>query len=151
MSIFRTSKQVAFTELLVAVEETVGDYDDFAKVLGDSPIAPAFSEFAQQRKSLIERVETEMRLLDDLPSPPNEDKEDLGKLVHRIRAAFSRDALHPALQEMLADEQRTLELAKKCEQGDLNQSEQKIIADLVKQIETTMPRLRAIAAGIHVE
>ena len=148
MSIFRTSKQVAFTELLVAVEETVDDYSDFAKVLGDSPIATVFSEFAQQRQSLIDRLETEMRLLDDLPSPPNEDKEDVGKLVHRIRAAFSRDALHPALQEMLEDEQRTLGLARRCEKEELNQAEQKIIADLMKQIETTISRLSEIAAGL---
>jgi hypothetical protein len=150
MSILRTSKQVAFTELLVAVEETMDDYADFAKVFEDSPVASAFEEFAQQRKPLIERLETELRLLNDLPSPPNEDKEDLGKLVHRIRAAFSRDALHPALQEMLEEEQHTLELARKCEEDELNQSERKIIADLVKQIEATKARLRAMSAQIEV-
>jgi hypothetical protein len=70
--------------------------------------------------------------------------------VHRIRAAFSHDALHPALQEMLEEEQRTLELARKCEREELNQSEHKIIADLVKQIEATMARLRAMSAQIKV-
>ncbi|MES2625669.1 MAG: hypothetical protein V4628_10345 [Pseudomonadota bacterium] len=150
MSIFRTAKQVAFTELLVAVEETVNDYIDLAKVLDGSAAAAVFGSFVQARKTIIEKLETEMRLLGDLPSPPNIDKEDLGKLVHRVRAAFASDALHPALQELLQDEQRTLELARACEKEELNQMESRIVADLVNQVEEAITRLQAMATNAAV-
>jgi hypothetical protein len=146
MSIFRTDKQVAFTDLLVAVEETVEDYIDLAKVLGDSPSAAQFLTFANERIPLIESLEAELRLLGDLPSVPNADKEDVGKLVHRIRAAFSSDALHPALKELIGDEEHSLQLAKICEQKELNEAERKLVMDLVQQIDQTLARLHRMAA-----
>ncbi len=145
MSIFRTDKQVAFTDLLLAVEETVDDYIDLAKVLDDSPHSTNFLAFANERKPLVERLEVELRLLDDLPSAPNADKEDVGKLMHRVRAAIANDAFHPAVRELLGDEERALQLAKNCEKEELNESEKAIISDLVAQIEQTIVRLRVMA------
>lgn len=150
MSIFRTAKQVAFTDLLIAVEDSVDNYSDLAELHTGSTIAAAFHTFIRERQPLVAKLENEMRLLDDLPSRPDADREDFGKLAHRIRAAFSRDEIPKALQEMLAKEEHTLELARNCAKEALNQSEQNIIAEMVKQVEQTIHRLRLMTAQIKL-
>src|SRR5690606_33663912 len=128
MSLLRTEKQVAFNNLLVAVVETMDDYEDFADVIDDPQIAEKFRTFMQERKTLAAQLETVIRQLDDLPSPPDADKEDLGKLVHRIRAALFENEIPRALNELIDDEQQMLELAQSCRHQGLNATEEHVVA-----------------------
>lgn len=146
MSILRTAKQVAFNDLLVAVEESVDNYGDLAHALHDSSVARTFDGFRQERNSIVRSLQAEIRRLDDLPSLPDADKEDIGKLVHRLRAALSDDEITQALQEMLDAEQHILELAGICQREELDHPESKLIADLTAQVDSTISRLRLMAA-----
>lgn len=148
MSLLRTDKQVAFNNLLVAVLEAMDDYEDFADVLDDPQVAEIFRTFMQERKSIAEQLEAVIRQLDDLPSPPDADKEDLGKLVHRIRAALFENEVPHALNELINDEQRTLELAQICRQQGLNATEEHVVAQLVASVERALARLRMMATDI---
>lgn len=148
MSILRTAQQVAFNDLLVAVEESIDDYADLAGALHDPAVSEAFHAFAQQRKSIVARLQAEIRRLDDLPSLPDADKEDLGRLVHRVRAALAADELPQAVQEMLEAEQHILELVRVCEREELDQLESALLDDLVAQIDSTVSRLRLLATEI---
>lgn len=145
MSILRTDKQVAFNDLLMAVDEAMGGYEDFAEILDDRPIADMFRSFTQERKAIAGQLEAAIRQQDDLPSHPDADREDLGKLVHRIRALLSENEILKALQEMIEDEERTLELAQICEQQGLMPTEEAVVAQLVADVERALTRMRTMA------
>ncbi len=145
MSILRTEKQVAFNDLLVAVEEARNDYEDFIKVLGDPQVGEVFRILLQERIAIAKQLAAAIRAMDDLPSLPDADKEDFGKLVHRIRAALVEDELPHALHELINDEQRTLELAQNCRQQALNATEENIVTQLLGSVDRALARLREMA------
>lgn len=146
MSILRTPKQVAFNDLLVAVEESVDNYGDLANALDDTAVAGTFHGFMQERRSIVRRLQAEIRRLDDLPSLPDPDKEDIGKLMHRLRAALSDDEITQALQEMLDAEQHIQELTGICAQEEPDPSESQLLTDLTAQVDSTVSRLRLMVA-----
>lgn len=127
--------EVALNELLVACRESVDHYQDAAELVEHATIAQQFRSIANQRKLFIDRLETEIRTLGDLPSVPDPDKETGEMIIHHLGAALTDDYASELLAQRITAEQKIKELIISARTTKVSDSCAALLNDLANQVE----------------
>lgn len=105
MNLIRNKQQTVLHDLLVATRKSVDHYRDAADFLGALRAGNELRSIANERDRLVEGLEQAVKESGDLPSVPDEDRESVEKLFHRVHASLSSDEVQDVLQQRLDAEQ----------------------------------------------
>lgn len=146
MKIWQSDEQVALQDLAVAVQHSADQYADAAAMVEVGPAADFMSVRARQREHLAEKLRQAIRQTDDLPSVPNQDKEDGEKLFNRMKAAFAENGLAAVLKQRLEDENQLQLLIVGCLDKDYPAPCSEIIRQLADDVAATEELLQGMLA-----
>jgi hypothetical protein len=137
MSIFRSDQQVALNDLLVESEKTADHYRDSADFLEGLEVSEALRNIADQRDRLAERLREAIRSHGDLPSAPDEDRESVEKLFHRVHASLSQDEIRDILQQRLDGEKHFETIIQKDREAGWMKGIEDVVDDIQQHVEST--------------
>lgn len=146
MKIWQSDEQVALQDLAVAVQHSADQYADAAAIVEVGPAADAMSAIARQREQWAEEIRQAIRQTDDLPSVPNQDKEDGEKLFNRMKAAFAEDGVAAVLQQRLDEEKQVHTLLADCRTRNYPQTLMEVIRQLETHVEQVEQQLQNLIA-----
>ncbi len=149
MSLLRGEREVALNDLQNASEETIDHYRDAVNLLGESDAGDQLLQIAEEREAIAAKLEHAIRALGDLPQAPDTDKESVQKLIHRVRAALSPDAVKEVLEQRLAAERKLIELAAQTRRTDLDETEAGVVGELAVHAEQAIACLQLLIADAH--
>jgi len=132
-----SDSEVALNELLIACRESVDHYQDATELVEHSDIAESFRQIANQRKLFLNRLESAIRELGDLPSVPDPDKEAGAMILHHLGAALSPDYTNELLAQRIAAEEHILTLIDQARATKLNPSCAALLTDLASHVAQT--------------
>lgn len=89
--LLRSEAEAALDDLAEACEAAADHYRAAAQASDDERLAAFFREMEERRSTWGERLREQIRLMGNLPSEPDADREAMDRLLIRVRAAFSRD------------------------------------------------------------
>lgn len=104
MNLFRNPQQLALNDILVAVRASADQYRDAADFVESRGASEELRRIANERDALVRRLEQAVRLAGDLPSVPDEDRESVEKLFHRLHASLSKDEIRDIMRQRLDTE-----------------------------------------------
>lgn len=110
MSLIRTDEEVALNDLLVASRESVDHYRDAADFLEGKQFTDVLRAIASQRELFIARFEQAIRVLGELPSVPDPDKETGTMLIHHAAALLSKNYSLDVIEQRLTAEEHLTSL-----------------------------------------
>jgi hypothetical protein len=102
--LLRNEQQLALNRVETLCIETADRYAAAADATDDPALSGLFGELAQQRRKFAAELADHIRALDDLPQPPDPDRETVDELLTSIKAFFSGDQ-----RDTLIDERKKLE------------------------------------------
>lgn len=105
----RNDAEVSLDDLLRAVREAADLYAD--DIEADPGLAPLFDDLLRRRQRLAEALTGLIRARGGLPREPDEDRETLHRLGHRLRAVFAEDGPAELLRDRLDAESELSRLA----------------------------------------
>ncbi len=146
MKIWQSDDQVALQDLAVAVQHSADQYADAAAMVEVGPAADAMSDIARRREQMAEEIRQAIRQTDDLPSVPNQDKEDGEKLFNRMKAAFAEDGMAAVLQQRLEEESQLQALIAGCQGKDYPPPCMAIIQRLESHVAQVEAKLQSFLA-----
>lgn len=106
MNLIRNPQQLALNDLLVAIRASADHYRDAAAFVESWTASEDLGRIAGERDALVQRLEEAVRSAGDLPSVPDEDRESVEKLFHRLHASLSRDEIHDIMRQRLDAERQ---------------------------------------------
>ncbi|MGQ9424459.1 hypothetical protein ACXYTJ_00745 [Gilvimarinus sp. F26214L] len=109
MSIIRSEQEAALNDLLVSSEKSVDHYQDAAEYLRGHKPSGILRAIAGERQTLVEDLQDAVRATGDLPSAPDEDRESVEKLLHRVHASLSEDEIQDLVRQRMEGEGELLE------------------------------------------
>ncbi len=149
MTIFKTNKQVALQDLLVAVSESVDLYRDAAEfleneLLENTAICTALNAIAHEREYFIMPLEQLIRATGDLPASPDEDKETGRKWLSHLFASLSEDSARDIVNSRLEFEQQVQDILNQCRELGLEDEFGELLMSLSVNISWTKDQLQIL-------
>lgn len=150
MTIVRNNQQLALNDLFVAGTKTADHYRDAADFLGSLPPSQVLRGIASERDKLVQRLEQAVRASEDLPSVPDEDRESVEKLFHRVHASLSDDQIKDILQQRLDAEEEFARIVTDIREAGWMENEPELLADVDQHIQSAKMKLRELMGNYPV-
>jgi uncharacterized protein (TIGR02284 family) len=90
--LLRDDRQIALNQVETLCMEAADGYASATGKTADADLAQMFTELAREYGELAAELAEQIRALDDLPKPPDPDRETVEQVLTGIRAFFSGDA-----------------------------------------------------------
>lgn len=139
--ILRDDKLVALNEVLRSSEDIVIRYQDAADLVEDTHTAERLRALGWRREAFIERLREQVRVLGDLPQDVDVEREQLGELMDRVKAAFSGDRRRMLIEARLHAEESALNQVEAALAYDLPQAARRLLEDLKADIQLAQSAL----------
>ncbi len=97
--ILRNDAEMALDDVMEYCKFVLDHYRTVAHITHDPDLGLLFRSLEQSRQQWVEALEAEIRLMGNLPSAPDRDREALDHLLIRIRAALTEDERASLLHE----------------------------------------------------
>lgn len=141
MTLLRSDAQVALNDLLVSSQKAVAHYRDSAAHVAEET-STSLLRLAEQRSAACAQLEQAILQHDDLPSVPDEDRETVEQLYHRVHASLAEDDERDMLEQHLASEQSFSEqVADLVASGQL-EDQDNLLRELLRQSRSAEAHLR---------
>lgn len=144
MSILRTDNEADGVEILKLVIETTHYYREMANVLKDEPLTQTLESIANERATYIEPFQNLVKQLDELPAPPDPDKELIQKIGGELRKLFSADSKNAILDKCLHEDEKLAEEVKNTKLGEKSAEFEKLINALDAELNKTKALLQTL-------
>jgi uncharacterized protein (TIGR02284 family) len=144
MSIFRSDQQVALNDLLVASEKTADHYRDSADFLDGLEVSEGLRSIADERDALAQRLRDAIQSSGDLPSAPDEDRESVEQLFHRVHASLSHDEIRDVLQQRLEGEEHFESLLRDAREAGWTRGSEGLVREIETHIAATRQRVQGM-------
>lgn len=146
MTLFRTDRQLALNDLLVATSELANHYQDAANFLDDGDVCAKLEEFSKRHLMLTPRLEQAIRAEDDLPTAPDPDREAGASVLEHIGANLSADEAVKVIEHRVANEETLSQLIKQARDAGLGDSYAELLKDLDDNNQAILQSLRELLA-----
>lgn len=107
MSLLREEREIALTDVAVALKDAALQFEDQASLLKEGPAAALFRELAREHDEMAAELDAELRRLGYKSREPDRDAETGKELLVRVKAALASDEAGALLQEREADAEAT--------------------------------------------
>ncbi|MCW8193810.1 hypothetical protein F6455_03290 [Proteobacteria bacterium 005FR1] len=144
MSIFRTDQQVALNDLLVESEKTADHYRDSADFLEGLEVSAKLRAIADERDRLVQRLRQAIQSIGDLPKAPDEDRESVEKLFHRMHASMSRDEIRDILQQRLDGEDHFEAVIQRARDAGWTKGIEDVVAEIQQHVDATRSQVQSL-------
>jgi hypothetical protein len=142
MSLLRSEQQLVLNDVLVAFEKSVDHYRDAANFLSLVPPGETLRRIARERDRLVQRLIQAVHAAGDLPSVPDEDRESVEKLYHRLHAGLSRDEVKDVLQQRLEAERALGDTVAEARGAGWADNQAALLGDLERHVQAATARLQ---------
>lgn len=144
MTLFRTDRQLALSDLLVATAELADRYQDAANFLEDEAASGTLEKFATQHQALTPRLEQAIRAEGDLPTAPDPDSEAGSIMLEHIGANLSADETVKVIERRITDEETLNELIQAARDAGLQDQYAELLKDLQENNRSILQSLREL-------
>lgn len=144
MSIFRSDQQVALHDLLVTSEKSADHYRDSADFLAGLNVSEKLKTIADERDELAQHLTQAIQSLGDLPSAPDEDRESVEKLFHRVHASLSQDEIRDILRQRLDGEAHFEYLIRSAREAGWTKGIEDVVGEIEAHVEATKHKVQTL-------
>lgn len=143
MTLLRTDAQVALNDLLVNWQKAEAQYRDSASYI-EGGAKSFLLHLADEKRQACRKLDTAIRQHGDLPSTPDEDRETIENLFHRVHAKMARSDEVDVLEQHIKSEQLlSQQVADLIAVGQLEE-ESTLLHELQKQARAAEAQLREL-------
>lgn len=103
MSLLREEREIALTDVAVALKDAALHFEDEAGLLKDGAAADLFRALAREHREMAAELDGELRRLGYKTREPDRDAETGKELLARVRAALASDEVGALAQEREAE------------------------------------------------
>lgn len=145
--LFRDDRQMAISGVETLCIEVADRYAAVADKAGDRALAGLFAELAQQHRQYAAALARQIRSDDDLPQPPDPDKEAVKDVLTGIKGFLHGDVRDTLLEERERGEGELADAARAALRFDLQAGVRHLLEDILAHAETARGRLAAMRAA----
>lgn len=143
MNIIRNEQQASLNALGIALQESVDHFQYAIDILEKSTETALMEELASNRQAFVERVDAALRELGELPGKPDDDRETVANLIHRLTALFASDGASKIIEQRLVAEQHLAGLAADARQSGVEGKTRELVDDVALHIQDATDQLQA--------
>lgn len=144
MNLIRDDQQLGLNDLLVAIQKSSDHYRDAASYLESSYPSSELWQIARERDQIASQLRRAIRELGDLPSAPDEDRESVEKLFHRVHASLSENEIQDLLDQRLDAEREFMANLERIRREEWAQEKSLLLSELGEHTRATITRLEEL-------